>query len=468
MTSSLQPAWQEYQRLIKSIPRGVRESVGLVPTTRTVALRIAHETLSRWPRKEAPRILDPACGCGATLLAALEWATSQRPTWVPGLLGGRLQGWDVLRECTKASTRVLGIAAKLLRQPARTPFHTRDALDTDDTELADVVLCAPPIKDLKGAHARDLDPAKRARYARRFGGFTSKPAMHTAFAEQAGRLIKRPNGRVGIVLPISVADDEECEPFRKAMARLVSVEGILPQRELSSRESVALFLLPSGKGDVSGDPWQAREDEGVFTGGRLRHPTLADGTFRDCGVNLGNSAAQLLSKRKGAGMAPVRDGSDLIAFAIRDPRLWMREHVSGAGRYANIPPKSLFGQVKLVMQANARRPVVAPHHPPAYFLNDVIGVVPPKGFDPYYLMGVLNSEFVARLYRNSFRDARLRESDRMDVKQLQALPIPSPRRDGKIASQITQLAKALHARSGRDANMVAQLNGAVESAYGVR
>ncbi|MHC4840267.1 MAG: hypothetical protein ACYTDT_04795 [Planctomycetota bacterium] len=465
MATPLQPAWQEHQRLIQAIPKSVRESVSAVPIPRAVALRIAHETLSRWPLKEVPKILDPSCGCGGILLATLEWAMSQRPTWVSGLLSGRLQGWDILREHTQASGRVLNIAAQSLGQSARIPIHTRDALDTDDTELTDVVLCAPPLKDLKGAHARDLDPAKRARYARRFGGFTSKPAIHTAFAEQAGRLIRRPNGRIGVVLPISVADDDECMAFRKAMARLVNVEGMLPQRELSKHESAALFLLSSGKGDVSGNPWQAREDEGVFNAGRMRHPTLPDGTFRDCGVNLGNSASQLISTQKGAGLAPVRDGSDLIAFAIRAPRLWMHQGTRDTGRYAKIPPKTLFGQVRLVMQANARRPIVAPHHPPAYFLNDIIGVVPPKGVDPYYLMGVLNSEFVARLYRNSFRDARLRESDRMDVKQLNALPVPSPRRIGKAGVQIAQLAKALFECGGRNAKMLAQLNGIVERIY---
>ena len=52
MPVSLAPAWAEHDKLAKSLPRNVRESLGVAFTPRALALRLAHDTLGKFPKQQ--------------------------------------------------------------------------------------------------------------------------------------------------------------------------------------------------------------------------------------------------------------------------------------------------------------------------------------------------------------------------------------------------------------------------------
>ena len=465
-------AWKEHDRMAKAVPRALRETLGGDLTPRALAVRLAHETLPKYPRNDVPTVLDPCCGLGSLLLASIEWACVSRPQWVQTWLqGGKLQGWEISRELCDGTKRVLTIAGQCLKLQVRPKLVIRDALEADEREICDAVIACPPWKDLTGAATADLPPAKRAAIARRFGSFTGTPALHTVFTELAGGLVKRIGGRVGILLPLRVADSPDYAAFRRAMAQLVSPEQILPQGQgalPSVNDDAAVFVLTAGKGDVSGEPWESRADarEQVFQTSMLRHIPLPPTAFDDVGVNPGNMERQLIGDVPEKGAQPLRDASDVIPFAMRKPRKFLRAvAASHSGRYARVAPPATFKQVKIVIKRDAQRPIAARHNPPAFFRDDLIGCFGAPDHDDDFLLGVLNSEYFGRLYRDSFRDHRLRTEGRITVEQLRVLPIPSRRAAGAFYKQIIEISRELQKCAGKNPKLLSALDVAVRKAY---
>lgn len=471
MKVDFKPAWAEHDRLAQKVPKAVLAGLGGSFTPRALALRLAHETLSKYPRTHPPAVIDPACGLGSLMLAALEWASSQRPEWLQPWLTGRLMGWEVARELMDGTARVMMTAGKCVRIPAKPKLQLRDSLECDDREICDAVIACPPWINLVGPDAQRLPPDKRARVARRFGSFTGTPAIHTVFAELAGRLVKRNGGRVGILLPLRVADSREYASFRRAMAQLTAVEQIVAQGQgvlPGVKDDAGLFVLTAGKGDVSGEPWESRADEReqVYQSSILRHIPLPPTAFEDVGVNPGNAEQQLFTDKPEPGAQPMRDASDVIAFGIRNPRIYLRGKLSKAtGHYARIAPPATFKQVKIVIKRDAQRPIAAKHHPPAFFRDDLLACFGTPDHDDDFLLGVFNSEYFGRLYRDSFGQARLRAGEQITIEQLRMLPVPSKRAAAAVYAEIIELSRALQKCAGRDAKLQAKLDTAVRKAY---
>jgi len=473
MPVSLAPAWAEHDKLAKSLPRNVRESLGVAFTPRALALRLAHDTLGKFPKQQCPQILDPACGLGALLLAALEWATVQRPLWVGPMLAGRMQGWEVGRELSDGARKVLALAGKCLNAPCKVKLHTTDSLMSDEQEIADAILLCPPFRELRGAESQSLPPDKRAWFARRFGSFASLPSFHGAFAELAGRLVKRQAGRVGMLLPFKVADQPDYGGLRRALANLLALES-LSQAPIGAiagvSDELGQFVFLAGKGDISGEPWKSRQDEQeqVYQSSIMRHAPLPPGIFCDIGINPGNSAHLLLTDKPEPGAMPIRDASDVIAFGVRNPRMLLRGKVPRVtGFYAKISPPSVFKQVKILIQRDGSRVIAAKHHPPAFFRDDLIGCLGSPAFDDDYLLGVFNSEYFARLYRDSFREGRLRAQGKITIEQLNSLPVPSRRAAGASYDALIQVSRELQKVAGREPKLRAHLETLVRKAYGV-
>lgn len=472
MKPNLKPAWAEHERMASKLPRGLRVTLGGAFTPRSLALRLAHETLSRFPRNRAPVVLDPCCGLGALLLASLEWACVSRPQWVEAFLhGGALQGWEISRELGEGTRRVLSVAGKCLGVETRANVVTRDALESDDREVCDAVIACPPWREFTGDAAQDLPPQQRARIARRFGSFTGCPAMHTVFCELAGRLVTRSGGRIGMLMPLRVADAAGYASFRRAMAQLVAPEQIVDQGQGALpgvREDVGLFVFTAGKGDVSGEPWESRADqrEQVYQSSILRHIPLPPSAFEDVGVNPGNMERQLIADSQERGAQPIRNAGDVIAFATRKPGRYVRARAPRtSGFYAKIAPAETFKRVRILIKRDAQRPIAARHIPPCYFRDDLIACFGAPDHDDDYLLGVFNSEYFARLYRDSFKQSRQRAEGRITIEQLRHLPVPSKRAAGAMYNQIIELSRALQKCAGKDARLLAKLDTAVRKAY---
>lgn len=469
MAVSLAPIWLEHDKFANALPQRFRDSLGCVFTPRPLALRLVHETLSKFPKDECPRVLDPCSGLGSLLLATLEWATVQRPLWVKPLLTSKLQGWEIARELNDGAHRVLGGAAKLLGVVPKFKLITTDSLMNDDRETFEAVVAFPRFKELRGEAAQDMPPDKRAWLARKYGSFASFPTVHGVFAELAGRLVSRSGGRVGILLPTTVADHPDYAGLRRALANLLSLEQVLPQNPLPGLEGdPALFVLTAGKGDISGAAWQARKDENeqVYQSSIMRHGMLPATAFGDVGVNPGNSEHLLFTDKPEAGSQPLREADDVIAFGIRKPRRFLRGRVPKAtGHYAKIPPPEVFKQVQIVIKRDGWRPVAARHIPPAFFRDDLIGCFGAEGHDPDYLLGVFNSEYFGRLYRDSFKVGKLRADGKITVEQLRLLPVPTRRAAKEYYDHICVISRELQKVAGNNPKLLATLDVAVQRAY---
>ncbi len=276
--ADLTSAWLEHDRVARSVPQVMRGTLGAFFTPRDVALRVATEVLQRFPHGTVPVILDPACGAGSLLLGALEYAMKERPTWVGPLLGGKLHGWEIERGIAEGARHVLAAAGKCLGAQVTSKVTCRDGLLSDETEIYDVVLANPPWKSFSGRQTQEIDPLLRALYAKKFGAFAGWPATHTAFAEQCSRLIKRVSGRMGVLLPLQVADLEGYAPLRRALAQRVSLDRIIDLGEKTFpgvTEPCGLFVFVAGKGDISGEPWNASADVGLTIKASMRHVPLA-------------------------------------------------------------------------------------------------------------------------------------------------------------------------------------------------
>ncbi|MCC6574154.1 MAG: N-6 DNA methylase [Planctomycetes bacterium] len=469
MPPSLKPAWAEHDRVAKAVPAAIRETLGAYFTPRETALRVVHEALGKSLQAQLPLILDPACGAGSLLLAAIEWASVQKPQWVAPWLAGKAVGWELDRNIAAAARNVLTVAGKCLGVAAKPKIEQRDALMSTDREIADVIVANPPWKSYSGRHAQDITPERRAWLARTYGAFAGWPASHTAFAELSARLIKRQQARIAILLPHQVADLQGYAPLRRSMANLVTVEQVVDLGEdafAGVTEPCGLFVLSAGKGDISGAAWVARADTGIVEKGLLRHQPLPEASFGDIGVHTGNAADALIGTRPEPGALPIREGKDVQPFALDKPRLFLRKVQLNDGFYARIAPIQRFKDTRIVLRQTANRPIAAKHTPQAYFRNSVLACFGAPDHDDDYLIALFNSEYAARLHRNAFRDARQETFPQVKIEHLRRLPVPSRRAAGKIYDDIVKLSRALQAARGDNPALQAQLEALVTKAYG--
>ena len=422
---NLNRAWELHDQFAAKLARGP----GSVFTPRDTALRLAHLTLE--PLNEPPTLLDPACGAGALLLGAIEWASAERPHWLDHWAGGGLVGWDVDRQSVAAANAVVGTALAGCK-----PARVKDGLAASGE--FDAVIANPPWVSFSGRHAREIDPGLRARLAADFPAFAGWPALHTAFAEQCSRLTRQDGGRAGLLLPMQMADLAGYGAARQAITSRLTLEHAIDLGEQvfdGVTEPAGLFVFGSGAG--TDRPWLADEDNAMLARVR-RFAPLPASSFGDVGVHTGN-AAQLIVARKGEGR-PLRVGRDIQPFALAAPSHVLRDVELPEGRYARVANETRYRDAVIVLRQTASRPIAARHEPWALFRNSVLACYGAPGHDVDYLLGVFNSDTVARIHRAMFRDARQRTFPQVKISHLRALPIPG-REIGDLYGRIAEAAR---------------------------
>ena len=443
-------AWKLHDEAAHRLARGP----GRVFTPRDTAIRLAQLTLD--PLAEAPTVLDPACGAGALLLGALEWASVERPSWLAHWLGGAMSGWDVDAENAVACTELIGVVAAELGMQAGVVASARDGLAA--TGEYDVVLANPPWVSYSGRHANELPRQRRTELAARFPAFAGWPALHTAFSEQCARLTRRDGGRLGLILPMQMADLAGYGAARRAITSRLTLEHSIELGENlfpGVTEPAGVFVFGAGSGTER--PWLPDEDAALMARVR-RFAPLPPESFGDVGVHTGN-AADLLVGREGKGL-PLRIGRDIEPFRLAEPTHILRSVELPEGRYARMAGEARYREATIVLRQTASRPIAARHEPWAYFRNSVLACYGAEGHDPDFLLGVLNSDIVARIHRAMFRDARQRTFPQLKISHLRALPVPG-REVGELYEGIASASRAVQACRGD----VAALNALVEQVY---
>jgi len=449
----LTAAWKAHDQAAAAMSTGP----GQVFTPRALALRLARATLQ--PLQEAPRLLDPACGCGALLLGAIEWAFEHRPQWLASWIQGGLSGSDIDPACVAGCKQSVSLA---LGPQAAQSILLRDSLHLPAQPGWDVVLANPPWVSFSGRHAVKLGRQSRDFLAEQFVAFRGWPALHAAFCQQAAALTQ-PNGRFGLLLPLQVADLPAYAAARRMLQARHQLESLTDLGEAAFAgvtEPAGMFVFAPATGPAAMAQWLTEQDHQVLQwAGRIA--PLPPAAFGDIGIHSGNAARIMFSTTCAPGQLPVRQGRDVNAFSLAPAALWLKDGPLPPGSYGRIPEPGVFQRARILLRQTADRPIAARHEPVAAFRNSVLACFGAPGHDDDYLLGVLNSALMARIHQALHRDARQRSFPQLKVGHLRALPVPG-REIGPLYDAIASAARDCQtARPGaRD-----QLEQLVQSAY---
>lgn len=457
LAGNLETAWREHDRAALALS----PAQGQVFTPRPLALQLAQAVLA--PLDHPPRLIDPACGCGALLLGAIEFATRHRPQWLEFWAQGNLAGLDVNAACVRGARRALAVALP----DARLPLQQADALAEPPPAPWDALLANPPWVSFSGRQAARLPAPHRRELAERYGAFAGWPSLHAAFCELAAGLVHE-QGRIGLLLPLQVADLAGYAATRRALEANHRLESLVDLGEAAFAgvtEPAGLFVFGpragSGSGSGADERWQSQGGPGYSALAR-RFAPLPPEAFGDIGIHSGNAAGLLFTDKRARGLQPVLVGADVTAFALAKPSLWLRSFKLPAGKYARVPDAARLAQARILLRQTASRPIAARHEPKALFRNSVLACFGAPGHDDDFLLGVLNSDVIARIHRAMHRDARQRAFPQLKVSHLRALPMPG-RGIGPDYDRIAALSRQVQA--GKPGAR-AELEAAVQRVFG--
>jgi hypothetical protein len=317
----------------------------------------------------------------------------------------------------------------------------------------DAIVGNPPWVAYVGRATQPLEPQKRSFYERRYRSFHKYRTLHGLFTERCTELL-RAGGRLGLVLPTSVADLAGYEPTRMAHDQRCDVDPDLPDlgdgqfAEVFQPSMVLLSTRRSSSARATRAPWQLERRDLSDTGRALldklqREPRIPREVFGERGYQTSSADRRKLRVGEAPpddGWVALRSGTEVGEFMRHPPRIFARpEDLDGRLR----PPEQ-WGQVRVLIRQTARFPIAASADGIA-FRNSVLA-----GFDteelPWpLLLGYLNSTLVRWFHYESHRDAR-QGMPQLKIAHLRSLPHP-PAAATALGTSLLELGQRLAARN---------------------
>jgi hypothetical protein len=368
-------------------------------------------------------VLDPACGDGELLLAALEAAGGDPDFARRGLFGIELRP-DLADRARERLRRAAGlppgtelerhvVAADALAPAASWPAGTW-------------VLANPPWISYSGREAGPRD----SRAEDKLGPGTGWPSLHGAFLERIAEHVAAEGTGARVLLPAALTELEGYAALRRTVGERVHLPH--PAEELGEAfegvvgEVVLLTLAPGAGGDERA--WSPGQDRAAEWVRRLeRFPRLPERTFRDPGVHSGNAAAELIVRaaERSADLAPIREGRCLLPFDLGPAQALVRTDLEPtAERRFRLRHQAHYASFPVLLRQTADRPMAALHTSPTYFRNSLLAAREVAGLDPAFVVAILNGPVAAAWHRARFRDARQRTFPQVKVSHLRTLPFP--------------------------------------------
>jgi len=416
----------------------IRKRHGIYYTPRAAAERIVSDALDALPglnRKTASklRIIDPACGCGAFLAAAMRVLHLRYGVLPPAenICGIELQPLAV----ETAALRLRWLYLSLAGRPGAPRIACADALRENIFPAGsfDLVLGNPPFVPVHAIPERDKRDL-RANYRFTNGRFN----LFSLFIELGARLA-REGGVCGWLAPDRLLLNTQGEPMRRWLLteqRLISAS-ILPPRLFGGTvvDSAAVIfrrepMPPNGCVSIDDAGSVPAADIRAFPGCRIVAGLCGDGAFlrtvmahsvplgeiadvRD-GVIQGTVGNELFmdSPDRAANPKPLLTGRDVSCMKIvpagrwidYDPPRMNALEESRRGNRANglrMRTPEVFERPKILSRQTADR-IVAACDPAGryYYANTLHGTVPHPGtYSLHFLAVVMNSAAVDRWYR---------------------------------------------------------------------
>lgn len=456
---------------------GGREDAGRWFTPRTIAERLVRGALSRW-RGDPPTVLDPACGAGVFLVAALRALVEIVGS--PNDALARLRGVDLDPEAAHAARLSLWLASGAREPPpaALSAVTVGDALDLD-LDPADLVLGNPPWVAYAGRASRPITPARREVLRARYEGFGGYPTLHGAFADRATALLT-PGGVVALLLPSAMADLDGYAPMRRAVSARVALAEPMEEFGPDVFDGVVqpCFAMVGTRRGAPPDPrpWTLRERrragvEAVVVEpprclARLGSlPRFAPATFGDVGVQTSPAVRALIADAPSERhTVPLREGKDVTAYRVGPARRWLDPDPAAlrAARARMRPPEA-WRAVAFVVRQTAAFPIAALHRDPSPFRNSLLAGYAVDGVDPALAVACLNSAPLRALHLASRRDGRQAAFPQVKVAHLRALPAPP---EGPLREAVTEMVRSLTI-DGPTPEGVAAVEARVCALYGI-
>lgn len=301
----------------------------------------------------------------------------------------------------------------------------------------DAIVGNPPWVAYVGRAAQPLETKLFRLYLRRSPAFRGYRTLHGLFVHRAASLLRR-GGRLGLVVPTSVADLAGYGPTRRAHDALSVVDDALPDFGSDAFHEVfqpAMGLLSTRRAeDISippteAAPWPlARSDLDATAVGLLARlcalPRLPASLFGERGFQTSTSDARklrrLTSEEAPPSLRPIREGADIGEFVARAPRYGL-ELSAIQGRFR---PDDEWRAVRVLIRQTARFPIAA-RSDGLPFRNSILAGFAAEGFSEHALVCYLNSSPIRWFHFMKNRDAR-QGMPQVKIAHLRALPAPRP------------------------------------------
>ena len=181
---------------------------------------LREKILSKLPKKENPKILDPGCGTGEFLLTAKEYFENPK-----------LYGWDIDEKLVRISQKLVPDAQ----------IEKADALKRNDYEKYDFVIGNPPYYEFC------LDSELRKKFGEVING---RANIYSLFVYQGIKLLKR-GGYLAYVVSPSMNNGAFFARLRNYIVENCNIEylSVLDSPDLfdGALQSVMLLILKKGK-----------------------------------------------------------------------------------------------------------------------------------------------------------------------------------------------------------------------------
>jgi hypothetical protein len=311
------------------------------------------------------------------------------------------------------------------------------------------ILGNPPWVSYAGRAAQPIDPELRARLIEAFEGFAGYRNLQGVFVERAVRDLLAPNGRLGFVLPSSMAELDGYAPTRAAHDRFAVCDPDLPD----VREDAFLGVFqpsmvlrstrraqPIERGP--GAPWPiARPDldaEATRILALLGGATLPPALFGERGLQSSGADLDHLLRDARPGTTPIRNGGDIQAFV----RLGASMHAERAWFARRLRTPAEWRSVKVLVRQTARVPIAVRSDGEA-FRNSILAAFEDDAHPADFLVAWLNSTPIRWFHYHRNRDARL-GMPQVKIGHLRALPAP---RDRAAIDSLAELGAAWSQRN---------------------
>jgi hypothetical protein len=304
-----------------------------------------------------------------------------------------------------------------------------------DSRGFDVVIGNPPWVAHAGRSTQKLPQGHKHFMLHCYPSFGGYPTTHGVFVEMATRIVGK-RGRIGLVIPASVADLAGYAPTRSAHDERCVLLCPLPDYGEGrftgvTQPCIGLVSQRVDEGrpvEDRGKPWQLNRQDLDNTAAALltkweRMVALPAALFGERGFQSTPELRRHIRKMSEA-EAPytlaMREGSDVTEFVLGQPRLF----ADARALKGVLRASAEFAQVCLVVRQTARYPISAKSDGLA-FRNSLLAVLSLESWPWPLMLCLLNSSLFRWSHYHRYRDGRQPILPQLKVGHLRSLPAPT-------------------------------------------